>query len=677
MNNKSSAVPFYLVTVIVLTAVGFWLRYRCLGCLGFAGDEDLTSLAVKALSSKGVPELPSGMIYLRFYPYQWLLSLSVDWFGFSEFSMRLPAVLLGTALIPVAFVIIRKIADDKIALLVALGIAVCFWQVEMSRLARMYAPFFLFYLLAAAEIYRCHFSNTNKLFSPFAILLSMAALSMHQLAYSLAVFYLLAIPLNASLRRTMALVTQSGIIAASFLLLKRFQEGYFYRAKDLFGAPEAVTVTGQDSGGIVAAILSQLSIPDPTLLRQSIEVWPVATILLAAIVAALVFVCFRSSAHLRVWPRAFGFAALVLAALHQFNLAFVLLGLLIATNQNGLKTVRDKAFIAFLSATIALFIVWVAIAFMISGQSPGEIEIAAIGLRKLLRLLVDYPNFRLFWSFVLERPLLALPLGLGTIWCLGRIAQPKPDAFAIFLAGGFWGVLIANGVLETKFEFFRYNLHLDVFYIALVSLGIVKIPEILAGLGWSETSRTGSGLARWPWFAIAGALVFIGLRPDLAFHLSQRDYVETGRYFVAAGLHYHPDFRSPSEFVRERLDDNDRIFVFDPREYWNYIGRVDFWVYSERYQSQSYFDGARYRDLYLGIPVLPTLAEFEDELYSTQEGDAWIVYSKSRLDWTPWISDEIKNFVLNLDYHVVFTGHDESTVVIRLSTTDRADLRAE
>lgn len=78
-----------LIVIIGDTLLGFYLRYRCLGCLGFRWDEDLTSLAVKALLEKGVPELPSGMVYFHFYPYQWIIAAPVKWFGFSEFSMRL------------------------------------------------------------------------------------------------------------------------------------------------------------------------------------------------------------------------------------------------------------------------------------------------------------------------------------------------------------------------------------------------------------------------------------------------------------------------------------------------------------------------------------------------------------------------------------------------------------
>jgi 4-amino-4-deoxy-L-arabinose transferase-like glycosyltransferase len=92
-----------IVGLIALTALGLYLRLRCLGCLGFRWDEDLTALTVKALSATGVPELPSGMIYIRFYPIQWIIASSVNAFGFSEFSLRLPSVLFGTALIPTGY----------------------------------------------------------------------------------------------------------------------------------------------------------------------------------------------------------------------------------------------------------------------------------------------------------------------------------------------------------------------------------------------------------------------------------------------------------------------------------------------------------------------------------------------------------------------------------------------
>jgi hypothetical protein len=263
--SLSPARRYVLVGIIGITVLGFYLRYRCLGCLGFRWDEDLTSLAVKALIDKGIPELPSGMIYLRFYPFQWIIAASVKLFGFSEFSMRLPAVLLGTITIPTSFWVARKLFDWKIGLIVAACVALSFWQVEMARTARMYAPFFLVYLVAAYAIFRAHYQDPGRVFSPWVLPLAILALTIHQLAYSLAILLLLAIPLRKSLARTTSLIAQAGLIGVAFIAIKSIEEKFF-------DIPRGTAVSGPGStdqdAGLIAALAEQISFPDFSLIQQ-------------------------------------------------------------------------------------------------------------------------------------------------------------------------------------------------------------------------------------------------------------------------------------------------------------------------------------------------------------------------------------------------------------------------
>jgi len=652
------------IFLIILTLLGFWLRFRCLGCLGFHGDEDLTSLAVKALSATGVPELPSGMIYLRFYPYQWLLLISTSVFGFSEFSLRLPAVLFGTALIPASYIFAKQVANERIALIVAVGIALSFWQVDVSRMARMYAPFFLFYLLAATAIYRAHFADPQRHWAPLALALSLLALAIHQLAYSLAVLFLLAIPLNPNARRSAALIAQAGIIAVAFVVSKKVEEYFFFRAAALSGATQPGSDTG---GGIVAGLLKQIVLPDFGLLAQAYHVSAAASLALGLLALGLLALVWRKASGLGSQAKAALLIAVACAALQQFNLSVVMLALAVAFNQKDLATLRSPAWQAGAAAVTLLFIVWAGAVFLLSTTAAPDAAPAAIGLRKALRQLVDYPNFRLFWSFVTERPILALPLASGTLWCLGRIARPKPDPAALFLAGGFWGVLFANAVLKTKFEFFRYNLHLDVFYMTLVALGLVGVPGVWAAITQRQRPEAANGRRMGALLAISAAVVVLGVRPESAWFTASRGYYETAWIYRALDMERHPDFESPASYVRQRLRPGDKIFVFDPREFWNYLGRVDYWIYSDNYQSQSFFDGAVYRDMYVGVPVLATLTDIEQALGKMTESTAWLIYSRERLERTPWVSGEIKAFVASLEDRVVYTGLDHATVVIRIS----------
>jgi len=130
-----------------------------------------------------------------------------------------------------------------------------------------------------------------------------------------------------------------------------------------------------------------------------------------------------------------------------------MLGLMIIISRQGLCVVRGRIWLRFAIASGVLFAIWVSIAIAISRYGIGNIELANAGVRKTIRHLVDYPNYGLLWSFVIERPLLAIPLAFGTLWGIERISRPDPDPAALFLTGGFWGVLIANGMLETKFSF--------------------------------------------------------------------------------------------------------------------------------------------------------------------------------------------------------------------------------
>jgi hypothetical protein len=678
-NNKNERLPesAYSALLVIVVAIGFWLRFHCLGCLGFHGDEDLTSITVKALSESGVPELPSGMIYLRFYPYQWLLSLSTKCFGFSELSMRLPGVIFGTLLIPLAYYVARKMFDNCVGLIVAMAVAFSFEQVEVSRTARMYAPFVFVYLLAAYAIYQAHYVNKEKLWSPIAILLSILALTLHQLAYSLAIFYLAAILLRPDARRGIALFSHAAFVGISFILIKKFQEHYFYRARRLAEESTLLAQGPQESGGVLQSLLDQIALPAAPLLSQVVSGSPVLAIVFGALAVFIVVWCWRRSGNLQPAEKLVGTLAVAFSAVHQFNLALVAMAIMMIVGRRGLSAMRNASFLHYAVVVCVFFLAWTLIAFLVASLAPGEYQSTGRALRRSLRLLVDYPNYGLFWSFVVERPLLSLPLALGTLWGLDQVARKDPDANFLFLLTGFWGVLFANGILETKFEFFRYNLQLDVFFLVLTVIGILNLPTVYRNLRGTPRRDDSSEISNRGWLWAAGLVVILGVRPDMAYLTSHRDYYEDGWIYARTGLSSSPDFQAPAQFVRERMLPEDRVFVFDPREYWNYIGRVDYWIWSDNYQSQSYRTNSGYRDLYLGIPIVHTLADLRDLINRNQDRQVWILYTRSRLDRTRWVSIEIKHFVRSLDEHIVFEGRDRDTVVIRLDREDSTTVEVD
>jgi hypothetical protein len=655
-----------LAGIIAVTLLGFYLRYRCLGCLGFRWDEDLTSLAVKALLEKGVPELPSGMIYLRFYPYQWIVAASVKIFGFSEFSMRLPAVIFGTILIPTAYWISGKLFNKQIGLIVAACVALSFWQVEMTRTARMYAPFFLVYLIAAYAIFRAHFQNPDKLFSPWVLPLAFLTLSFHQLAYSLAIILLLAIPLRRNLARTTSLLLQAGGIGIGFIVVKSIEQRYFdipLEAADTAAASQSIS---SDTGPI-AALFQQISLPNLELLAQVYGAFTVAFLTCFAIlVLAMMFITKVA------WRQGNAYRALVIIAIglsvaHQFNLVVMTLVIMLILLKGGIRETGNPAWYRPALVCLALFFLWLITIAVISMSTNTDVAMADLGFRKLLRALLDYPNFRLFWSYVLARPILALPFALGTLWGIDKIARDKPDAVALFLVGGFWLVLFANGVLKTKFEFFRYNLHIDPFFLMLVVAGLFAIPNLLANFGFSlpATLKASSTKVVYPW--VVATIAIAGVNPIAAVLTSDRDYTEKSFPYTTLGLDRYDDFKTPAAYVSDHLQSGDIILVLDPREYWNYIGRVDYWLRSSNYVSQTYQERGRAFDRYLGIPLLHSSDEVRAIVDGRTGGGVWILFSQERLARTPWVSADLKAYLNGLDDHIVYVGRDEQTVVIRLA----------
>jgi hypothetical protein len=660
------------VSIFAVSMLGFYLRYRCLGCLGFRWDEDLTALTVKALLENGVPELPSGMIYLRFYPYQWITAASVKIFGFSEFSMRLPSVIFGTLLIPAAYAISSKLLSRPVGLIVAVCIALSFSQVEMARTARMYAPFFLTYLLAAYAIFRCHYQDSDKVFSPWVLLFAMLALTIHQLAYSLTLILLLAIPLRQSTARTISLVTQAAAIGVAFIAVNHTQQHYF-------NIPRMLAESGGQSGseadtsGVLGALLHQVSLPDFTLITQVFSAYTIAAAVISAATILLVLTVMKP-----VWSRGLVYRclaalALLLALTHQFNVVIVVLALILINLKSGIGGIRHPAWYRPALLCFAILLVWLAVITVLALVSPSEVELVSRGPRKLLRALVDYPNFRLFWSFVFERPLLSIPLALGTMWSVDKIARDRPDHVALFLVGSFWVVLFANGALNTKFEFFRYSLHVDPFFLMLVITGLLNIPYLMTRLDIArpQLAKEKSWNIASVW--IVAAIAIIGVNPLGAAPTSARDYTESEFPYRVLGLEHYVDFKTPAEFVIERMRQDDLVLVIDPREYWNYLGRVDYWIRSTDYESQTYQDHGRARDLYLGIPLIHGLEELEATINNHAGQNVWILFSKERLARTPSITPDIKTYLTDLSGHIAYTGRDQQTVVIRLADQSIGD----
>lgn len=139
-----------VLSVVALTGLALWLRLEGLG--GWDGtltvDESRLALAARGVVETGLPRLPSGWLYTRGLLATYLTAPAFMLLGESDFAARLPAVLAGTALIPVAFLLGRSVGGWGGGLFLAALLAGHPSFVVWSRQAWFYALYVLLFATA-------------------------------------------------------------------------------------------------------------------------------------------------------------------------------------------------------------------------------------------------------------------------------------------------------------------------------------------------------------------------------------------------------------------------------------------------------------------------------------------------------------------------------------------------
>jgi len=130
----------------VVLCIGTFVRFWNLGGPGLHGDEETMAMATMHILKDGRPLLPSGMLYPRGLTELYLMALSVQLFGQSEWALRLPSALCGVLLIALTYLVGRRFLRPQWNLALAATIALLPQAIEYSQTARMY----IFMLAAVA-----------------------------------------------------------------------------------------------------------------------------------------------------------------------------------------------------------------------------------------------------------------------------------------------------------------------------------------------------------------------------------------------------------------------------------------------------------------------------------------------------------------------------------------------
>ncbi|HSC16412.1 MAG TPA: glycosyltransferase family 39 protein [Gammaproteobacteria bacterium] len=647
----------------LIVAVGGYLRLAHLGALGFRWDEDLSGLAVRAILEKGVPELPSGMIYLRGGLFSHLMAASASLFGFSEFALRLPAALFGIALIVAAYLFGTALFGRVVGLVTAALLAVSFWDIDLSRYARFYSAFSVFYVLTLYAIWQFRVKTPSAAGGALCVVLAVVTLSLHDLAYSLALAFFYPLVLRGPTawrapREWVWPVVSSGVLAGFYLGWRDY----------VLSSRTLPALAGGSGGGAEATIGAEtdelrrtfLALPDMPLLTGMIERAPVLVALLAVLAVGAALLLGRRFGSP---PRERVMLALIAAAaaLQLFNFALVGALVLAFAKRTGLPSLRSTEVLAAGAVIGAAFLAWVT-AVLLMGVDVSPLE--PLTMRTVVRELLDFPYFYVFWGFPNEWPLAAAVATVGALVAFHRAARGQ-DAAAGFALLALAGPLVGNALFSSPFEIFRYNAAFNTLFFVFVALAFVHWRELVPA--WRPT------LARPPRKAAAALgtamLVMLATAYDLnplrGWLAVQRAYSNDGALYRTFGVTAYSDFKTTADYVARHAAPHDLIVTPDSREYYNYLGRVDLWLRSARYEDQSYVHKGKRRDLYVDTPLIATLPELEAAL-ATPNRTKWVLAS-SRVLANPEaaVAPEIRAFLRSQEQRVVYVGLDRDRKVYR------------
>jgi len=658
--NKWLAKNSDLLVVVGLALIAFVLRLWNLGHLGFRGDEDLTAIAVKAVIEHGYPLLDSGMVYPRFLPLQYLLAEWTALFGFSEGVLRFPIVLFGTAMVPIVYVITKDLVNSKTAILAAAIIAFDFWQVELSRNARMYAPFFVVFGLYAIAVYRGGLWGRLG-WKLAAFPLGLLAVSLFQVGVLGAVLVLVPLFLDPDKRREIFPYAVFSSVVLAFLWLRDISATMWFLSKhDSIADVSANTPILMGVSPIVEQVLEALAeivfVPSLSLFVE-LTGTTIGTLLWVGILAISIYSAARVGKEGGLLSRSIAILIAVSVMFHQFTVAFLLVATYAGLKKRGRTAFTDTDTRALTLLVAIVLCLWMIYSFWLGYTSTDWKSVA--------QLLFEYPRFRLVWAQPIYRPLMSVAALVGLVVLFDRWARPNGDKSAGMLILGLLCCYGLVGVFASPYSHFRYVVHADIFFVPLVATGMLAIAESFLRLTRSRSREAlgadHKGIQRG---AILFALFIVMVVPIRAMLSVDREYVADSWLETAMRLGRYSDFKTPSEYIVANRQPGDQILTLEPREYYNYLGSIDGWIQSRMFEPQAVWWNGEPHDRYLGVPILQSIGEVTSVINS-HEGRTWLPFNSRILSTNRrGVDDEIAEFLKANMYRRKIVAADETTVVL-------------
>jgi hypothetical protein len=598
------------------------VRFWKLGAPGLHGDEETMAMAAMHIVHNGWPILPSGMFYPRGLSELYLMAASVQLFGESEWSFRLPSALAGVAMIYLCYLAGRRFLKPQWNLALAATVALMPDMIEYSQTARMY----IFMLAAIAGSLVCLFAweRSGRIgWLIGAVLALIVGIELHALAVTCALLFLVPGLLQGDQRKFMY-----GLAAVAVTMLAYLAIDTWVNSNYPVPPPE------------YAAQAEQFK-PGGAPLKHHPFIFDIA-IWIAGAVTAFLAVLLGQRVRPR-WPAFFATALMLACLIAQLSVYYhiaALLGLagtVVAFRYRGIAPI-GRRYTRFVLGCAAVALVHIG---LITAW-PGS-------MIKLVGAIVGQPSV---WPYVriLQFSVVAGLLAVAaTAWGLWNLSNRKRVTDYWLL--GLLGVWIPVFVLG----FFMWDIPARYTAASLVPLLLCAFAFAQRGVDrvWDRL-RLGVASRPLQHAAVLGVAA-VAANPGATVASMTSDGSE------------FPDHRGAAQFVRTlNITPNDIVLAEDVLQQTYYLGHVDYWLIGRkhgwRYLQQ--VDG-RIQDFYTATAVIDNGEQFEALLDANPDRRIFVIGSgENTRDGRREMRGKGINDLLTSDrFESLFVGTDHFTRV--------------
>jgi hypothetical protein len=618
-----------LLAGVLIGAVlaGLFARWHDLALRPLAVDEYYTVRSVEFVLERGVPEFPSGGMYVRGLPLQYLLAASTKIFGQDVFAYRLPGLIFSLISVALAYWYARRFTSVPVAAAVAIALLVSSWHIEFAYFVRMYTLLqclTLLYLIAVDDAY--FGTGWRRRYVPHVLLV--LAGFVHQIGVLLApLLFLPLIIKDSSFWTTAQRLRFAAVGGLTLLVCLMFERSVSALSR----------VAQRYPSDYQPAHDSNLRAPAFPYWRLDGDPWTTLLVVVSLIAVVLAALWLLKRKGRPIAPADIWICLLViLSAAHLLLLAGIVFLVLLLRHDLYRPERHPKRIYLLLAAAGLIAAIWIVLtltspAILQSPEIGGRWDLTEAGrVKAIWTTLFGWPDLYA-WTvrpFVVELPVLGL---LTTAALAYNVFVHRHEPLSSLLRQPWLVVamtVLEYGLFQAPYSTSRYWYHLYPVILCLIALGVADICARLTRLARPPAGRNASYLAA---FAFLG---LFSLTPDFnPRHIAQ---IGTDAVTFRTGI-FEPfwptwyqrfDYESPARFVNSNATqvDSTRIIVeyHYPASY--YLQREHaIWLprHTEVFDLHSRVRGTV--DLWSDRRLLSTEDEIAD--YTRAASDVWIIRS--------------------------------------------------